>query len=108
MMDILSCIDRKGVGEMASLVRYYVEVTGNVQGVGLRMFVQQRAIELKVTGWIRNMEDGSVHMELQGESSAIDTMSSRIREGNYFIRVKKISMEKRDVIPDEKKFDILY
>jgi acylphosphatase len=38
-------------------IRYFGTAAGRVQGVGFRMFVQQHAMDLHVTGWIRNMED---------------------------------------------------
>ena len=37
---------------MADLVRYFGTATGRVQGVGFRMYVQQQATELDMTGWV--------------------------------------------------------
>ena len=48
------------MAESKTSVRYFGRATGRVQGVGFRMFVQQHASELGLTGWVRNMEDGSV------------------------------------------------
>ncbi len=91
-----------------NLIRYFGTATGRVQGVGFRMFVQQHAIELGVTGWVRNMEDGSVTMELQGTQAQIDALSHAIRKGNLFIRVKTFSLEDRPLVPDESGFKIRY
>jgi len=91
-----------------NLIRYFGTATGRVQGVGFRMFVQQHAIELGVTGWVRNMEDGSVTMELQGTQAQIDALSNAIRKGNFFIRVKTFSLEDRPLVTDESGFKIRY
>ena len=93
---------------MSGLVRYFGTATGRVQGVGFRVFVQQHALELDITGWIKNMTDGTVTMELQGSQAAIDKLAAVINEGNYFIKVQSFGLETREVIPDEKRFEIRY
>lgn len=91
-----------------NMVRYFGRATGRVQGVGFRMFVQQHATAYGLTGWVRNMEDGSVTMEIQGDPDKVDKLSVLIREGNYFIKVKSLTFEPIDVVPDEKRFVIRY
>ena len=93
---------------MADLVRYFGTATGRVQGVGFRMFVQQNAMELGITGWVKNMSDGTVTMELQGSHAAIDRLEAVIREGNYFIKVQSFGLEVRDVVDAEQRFEIHY
>lgn len=93
---------------MADLVRYFGTATGRVQGVGFRMFVQQNAMELGITGWVKNMSDGTVTMELQGPQAAIDRLEAIIREGNYFIKVQGFGLEVRDVVALEQRFEIHY
>ncbi len=93
---------------MADLVRYFGTATGRVQGVGFRMFVQQNALELGITGWVKNMDDGTVTMEVQGTQEAIDRLEAIIRQGNYFIKVQSFGLEVRDVIAMERRFDIRY
>ncbi|MBE6084745.1 MAG: acylphosphatase [Selenomonas ruminantium] len=93
---------------MADLVRYFGTATGRVQGVGFRMFVQQNAMNLGITGWVKNMSDGTVTMELQGPQSAIDRLEAIIREGNYFIKVQSFGLEVRDVVAMEQRFEIHY
>ena len=93
---------------MADLVRYFGTATGRVQGVGFRMFVQQNAMNLGITGWVKNMSDGIVTMELQGPQAAIDRLEAIIREGNYFIKVQSFGLEVRDVVAMEQRFEIHY
>ena len=89
-------------------IRYFGTATGRVQGVGFRMFVQQHASELGLTGWVRNMEDGSVEMEIQGDPEKIDKLSVLIREGNYFIKVKELKFEPVETVPNETRFVVRY
>lgn len=89
-------------------IRYFGTATGRVQGVGFRMFVQQHAIECGVTGWVRNMEDGSVTMELQGTEKQLEALSAAIRKGNFFIRVQTFSLEDRPLVSEENGFKIRY
>ena len=49
-----------------SPVRWYLLFSGTVQGVGFRWTNQGIAGELGITGWVRNLPDGTVEMELQG------------------------------------------
>ena len=96
------------MAESKTSVRYFVRATGRVQGVGFRMFVQQHASELGLTGWVRNMEDGSVEMEIQGDPEKVDKLSVLIREGNYFIKVKELEFEPVETVPDETRFVVRY
>ena len=47
---------------------------GRVQGVGFRYFVQRQATALGICGWVKNCEDGSVRMLLQGERAAVEKL----------------------------------
>ncbi len=89
-------------------VRYFAKATGHVQGVGFRMYIQQHAMELNVSGWVRNMEDGSVHMELQGPEDRVEQLMDIIEAGNYFIKVETFETEVRPVVDGEIGFKIKY
>ena len=52
------------------MVRYYIIVDGRVQGVGFRFFCTMNARILDLTGWVRNMDNGMVEMEVQGEENS--------------------------------------
>ena len=45
------------------MVRFYLRFTGRVQGVGFRFFVAMNAERCHLTGWVKNMSDGSVTAE---------------------------------------------
>lgn len=51
--------------------RYFLRWEGQVQGVGFRFTNTNLAQTHALTGWVRNMEDGSVEMEVQGAPANI-------------------------------------
>ena len=58
-----------GIGDPfheASPIRLYLRFTGMVQGVGFRWTNMGLAREHGLTGWVMNLSDGSVEMEIQG------------------------------------------
>ena len=54
------------------MVRYYFRFTGRVQGVGFRFFVSMNAEKCRLTGYVRNLPDGSVEAEVQGLESSVE------------------------------------
>ena len=66
---------------------------GRVQGVGFRYFVQRQATALGICGWVKNCEDGSVQMLLQGERAAVEKLLDILREGTVWIAVDQLLTE---------------
>lgn len=64
-----------------SLVAVHVFVSGRVQGVAFRWSTQQRALELGVDGWVRNLADGRVEVHVEGPSRPVETLVSWLRHG---------------------------
>ena len=93
---------------MEQLKRYKAVLTGNVQGVGLRIFAKEQATKLGVTGWIRNMEDGTVHLEMQGKQPEIDKLTEIIKKGNFIIKVESMEVEEIAPLADDEAFVIKY
>jgi len=88
------------------LMRYFGRASGSVQGVGFRYFVQKNAMDMNITGWVRNMEDRTVTMELQGTEADINVFTTRIRAGSFFIKVSELVLKKIEVIADDVGFTI--
>jgi acylphosphatase len=55
-------------------IRKYVLVSGKVQGVFFRSSVKKKADELHLTGWVRNLNDGSVEAVFEGEQEKVEKM----------------------------------
>jgi acylphosphatase len=75
--------------------RRRVRFTGRVQGVGFRATARGIADGYSVTGWVRNEDDGSVVLEIQGAREEIDRCLGALRGkmGRY------ISSEDGDLMP---------
>lgn len=91
---------------MTEIKRYKAILTGRVQGVGLRFFTMDHANKLGLTGWVKNMADGTVQMEVQGKDSAITELVNIIKKGNFIIKVETFTAEEIAVVEDEKAFVI--
>mgnify|MGYP002539951145 FL=1 len=72
---------------MSEEITRQIRVYGIVQGVGFRYHATYKASLLGLTGWVRNLEDGSVEMEVQGDYRDVEMYIFRIKQGDYFIRV---------------------
>lgn len=88
--------------------RYFIIIEGKVQGVGFRYFCQMQAMKLSLTGSARNMNNGMVHVEVQGEVQSLDKFLAALHKGNGFCRVDDYSIKKLPLNLDEKKFRISY
>lgn len=58
-----------------------IKVHGKVQGVFFRKYAQRKAMELGLVGWVKNEEDGTVSLEIEGELHSILAMQSWLRLG---------------------------
>lgn len=59
----------------------HLRITGRVQGVGYRNYMEYKARQFGVTGWVRNRSDGSVEAVIQGRAEDVDALIERARHG---------------------------
>ena len=83
-------------------------VTGKVQMVLFRDFVQKKARALGLVGFVENMDDGSVQVVAQGGKERLEKLIEYLHRGPFLARVARIDVTWRD--PQEKfsDFKILY
>lgn len=89
-----------------SETRVHVMVEGRVQGVFFRSSVEDRAGELGVTGWVRNVPDGWVEAEFQGEQSAVDQLLDFCRDGPSRADVENVTVDTVDPVEGEQGFTV--
>jgi acylphosphatase len=60
---------------------FRIVISGRVQGVGFRAWIERRARELGLSGWVRNLRDGTVEAVFHGPADKVDEMIGRCRRG---------------------------
>jgi acylphosphatase len=65
-------------------------VQGRVQGVGFRWFVHREASELRLSGWVRNTEEGDVEVVASGTPGDLADLRASLRQGPRGARVDRV------------------
>ena len=77
---------------MSDAIRH-VTISGRVQGVGYRAFVDYTARSLDLEGWVRNRRDGSVEAVFSGPAGAVAATIAACRRGPSSARVAALQDE---------------
>ncbi|MFT8916992.1 MAG: acylphosphatase [Oenococcus sp.] len=85
------------------LVRFHLLFSGRVQQVGFRYEAQQLAITLKLTGWVKNLFNGQVEMEIQGQPEKIESLINQLSTVGW-IRIDRVERQQLPVDRQEKQF----
>ena len=85
------------------MVRKHIYFSGRVQGEGFRYQAAYYARNLGLTGWVRNLSDGRVEMEVQGRESLISQLILRLKNQPY-IRIEGVEYQEHPVEVGETKF----
>ncbi len=70
--------------------RHYV-ISGRVQGVGFRWFVEREAAQTGITGWVRNCENGDVEVLATGTAEQHRSLRQQLQQGPRAARVDHVS-----------------
>ena len=73
--------------------RLHAMVTGRVQGVSFRNFVQAQAQRLRLVGWVRNTPDGTVEVVAEGEDVALSHLELLLEKGPPLARVEEVEAD---------------
>ena len=73
--------------------RIHVIVSGEVQGVGFRMFVLQAASALGATGWVRNTLLGDVEVIAEGRRDTLDKLVQILGQGPRTAQVSHLDVQ---------------
>ena len=93
---------------MADLASVRVIVYGYVQGVFFRAFASRRAIELGLTGYVRNLPGGAVEVNAEGEREKLQRLIDYLRVGPPAARVEKVETDWSEYTGSYSGFDIRY
>jgi len=87
-------------------VRRRVLIRGRVQGVGFRVFAAREARRDGIAGWVRNLRDGGVDAEVEGDEAAVERMLAALREGPPGAVVEHVTVEELEPTGEDVGFDI--
>lgn len=90
------------------MIEMYCTVTGKVQGVRYRDFVQVSAGELGLKGYIRNNADGTVIVVAQGLPDTLKEMVEYLHEGSLQAKVDGVAVEWRTASVTYDDFSVLH
>ena len=93
--------------ESATQGRHMI-VYGRVQRVGYRAFARRAARKLGLTGWVRNLPDGTVELVAHGPVDALFQLRRHLLKGPLGSRVSEIREEPVSPSPDSAEFEITY
>lgn len=85
------------------MIRKHIIFYGRVQGVGFRYHSYHKANQLRLTGWVRNLYDGTVEMEVQGKDFEIDELVAHLHK-QMFIKIEDMDVKLLPVDLEERGF----
>lgn len=77
---------------MNECVTRHLDIRGRVQGVGYRNYLEFKARQLGVRGWVRNRSDGSVEAVVSGTAAAVDAMIECAGRGPRAAQVSAVTV----------------
>ena len=93
---------------MADLVSIQAIVYGYVQGVLFRDFVSRRATELGLTGYVRNLPEGSVEVNAEGRKKQLEKLIGYLKVGPPTAEVAKVVVNWSEYTGNYSRFAIRY
>jgi len=86
--------------------RVELRVMGRVQGVFYRVSTRQEGMRLGLTGWVRNLEDGSVEVAAEGPGSELESLVAWCRRGPPQASVTEVRVKWSDASGEFTDFEI--
>lgn len=86
--------------------QYHLLISGRVQGVSYRASAWEKAQQLGIHGWVKNLPDGRVEMVIAGEQVTLEQMISWAEQGPQFADVSHIDISEQSAINTQSEFQI--
>ena len=86
--------------------RLIIDVYGRVQGVWFRASTKKHARKLNLTGYVKNMPDGRVHIEAEGSEEDLKKLLKFAKDGPRLARVDRITHEFKEPKGEFKRFKV--
>lgn len=83
-------------------------VHGRVQGVNFRFYTQRRAVELGLTGYVRNQWDGTVQVIAEGQQAELENLLAFLRVGPRAALVTEVNIRWTAPSSNFERFEVRY
>jgi acylphosphatase len=83
---------------MAELETRRYLISGRVQGVGFRWFVEREAAQTGITGWVRNCDNGDVEVMATATADQHRALRQKLQQGPRAARVDHVSESKAEFL----------
>ena len=85
-----------------------ITVHGLVQGVGFRWFVEREANKLNLNGYVKNLPNGDVETEVEGDKGLIEELIKMLKIGNQTSHVTGVNVEWQEFTNKYSSFNITF
>lgn len=93
---------------MAAMIAKRVIFSGRVQGVGFRYTTKDLARGFEVCGWVRNLPEGTVELQVMGEEDEVEAFIKEIaEESNVAHHIKSLAAEEIPLLEGVRGFSIV-
>lgn len=86
--------------------RYAITVKGLVQGVGFRYFTFKKAVSYGLRGYVRNLNNGNVEIEVEGDESLINDFMKDLKIGPRSSKVVDLVVRELELSGEYEEFEI--
>lgn len=85
--------------------RVAIRVQGRVQGVFFRASTQGKALELGLTGFVQNEDDGTVYLEAEGDPELLQALEAWAHVGPEHAQVEKVEVQEKEGLQGFERFE---
>ena len=96
------------LNDACNLTRARILVSGRVQGVAYRAFAQRAALQQGLHGGVRNLSDGSVEVQAEGDKDSIEALLRSLRVGPPAAKVERLDVRWEQPVGEASGFHIWY
>ena len=89
-------------------MKVHIIVVGHVQGVGFRYYTFKRAREIGVTGYVKNLPDGTVEIEAEGDRNLLEDLIEQVKIGPRAAVVNDVHVSWETYTGEYEKFQVTY
>lgn len=88
--------------------RVHLLISGDVQGVGFRAWVRGQAQDLRLVGWVKNREEGSLEVVVEGEKKELEKLIMDCHDGPDIAMVESVDVTWEEPTDEFVGFDVVY